>query len=79
MTAKIAVASAIFAIDKPYSYRVPQGMTLLPGQRVTVPFGRANKLTEGVVLLLEEGQEEGLKEVRESTARGFMLTRNDVE
>jgi len=65
MIAKIAVSAAVFAIDKPYSYGIPEGMTLSPGQRVTVPFGRANKLTEGVVLLLEEGNEEGLKEVRE--------------
>ena len=55
MIAKIAVSAAVFAIDKPYSYGVPLGMDLQPGQRVTVPFGRANKLTEGVVLLLEEG------------------------
>ena len=65
MIAKIAVSAAVFAIDKPYSYGIPPGTGLQPGQRVTVPFGRANKLTEGVVLLLEEGNEEGLKEVRE--------------
>ena len=74
MIAKIAVSAAIFAIDKPYSYRVPREMALLPGQRVTVPFGRANKLSEGVVLLLEEGQEEGLKEVREVLDREPLLT-----
>ena len=65
MIGKIAVSAAIFAIDKPYSYRVPEGMSLVPGQRVTVPFGRANKLTEGVVLLLEQGEEEELKLIRE--------------
>ena len=40
MIAKIAVAAANFAIDKPYSYAIPQGMALQPGMRVTVPFGR---------------------------------------
>ena len=50
MIAKIAVSAAVFAIDKPYSYAVPPGMELRPGQRVTVPFGRSNKLTEGMVL-----------------------------
>ena len=38
MIAKIAVSAATFAIDKPYSYRIPGGMTLLPGQRVQLPF-----------------------------------------
>ena len=40
MIAKVAVSAANFAIDKPYSYRVPEGMSLAPGHRVTLPFGR---------------------------------------
>ncbi len=61
MIAKIAVSAATFAIDKPYSYRIPRGMTLLPGERVIVPFGRGNRPSEGVVLSVEEGSEEKLK------------------
>ena len=63
MIAKIAVSAANFAIDKPYSYRIPQGMGLAPGQRVMVPFGRGNTRSEGVVLAVEEGCEEKLKAV----------------
>lgn len=63
MIAKIAVAAAKFAIDRPYSYRVPLGMNLLPGMRVTVPFGRGNRRTEGIVLALESRDEDGLKPV----------------
>ena len=63
MIAKIAVSAANFAIDKPYSYRIPQGMGLKPGQRVMVPFGRGNTRTEGVVLGVEEANEEKLKAV----------------
>ena len=63
MIAKIAVAAANFAIDKPYSYRVPLTMSLQPGVRVSVPFGRGNRRTEGIVLSLEEGEGEGLKPV----------------
>ena len=37
MIAKIAVAAATFAIDKPYSYRVPEALHLQPGIRVQVP------------------------------------------
>ena len=63
MIAKIAVAAANFAIDKPYSYCVRKSMTVLPGMRVSVPFGAGNRRTEGVVLKVEAGEEAGLKSV----------------
>ena len=63
MIAKIAVSAATFAIDKPYSYLIPEGMTLQPGQRVQLPFGRANRRCEGIVLSVEPGREEKLKAV----------------
>ncbi len=66
MIAKIAVAAANFAIDKPYSYWVPESMTLAPGLRVTVPFGRGNRRSEGVVLSLEAGTADGLKSVEQA-------------
>ena len=63
MIAKIAVSAANFAIDKPYSYHVPEGMQLQPGVRVMVPFGRGNRRTEGVVLGVESGDGQDLKTV----------------
>ena len=63
MIAKIAVAAATFAIDKPYSYRIPLGMKLLAGMRVSLPFGAGNRRTEGIVLSLEEGEGAELKPV----------------
>ena len=63
MIGKIAVSAANFAIDKPYSYRIPESMRLQPGQRVQLPFGRGNKLCEGVVLSVESGCEDGLKPI----------------
>ena len=63
MIAKIAVSAANFAIDKPYSYFYPEEMALAPGMRVTIPFGRSNRHTEGVVLAVEPGRAEGLKPV----------------
>ena len=63
MIGKIAVSAAVFAIDKPYSYRIPQAMEVRPGHRVQVPFGRANKVAEGIVLSVEEGEEAGLKPI----------------
>ena len=50
--AKIAVAAATYAIDKPYDYLVPETMEASVGSRVTVPFGRGNRHTEGVILSL---------------------------
>ena len=66
MVAKIAVSAATFAIDKPYSYRIPEEMVLQPGQRVTVPFGRGNRHCEGVVISVEAGDSDGLKAVESS-------------
>ncbi len=63
MIAKIAVSAANFAIDKPYSYYVPQQMHVQPGMRVMVPFGRSNRRAEGVVLAVEPGMGEKLKTV----------------
>ncbi len=63
MIAKIAVSAANFAIDKPYSYFVPEEMAVSPGMRVTVPFGRGNRPVEGMVLELAEGEGTGLKAV----------------
>ena len=63
MIAKIAVAAANFAIDKPYSYSVPENLTVQPGQRVTLPFGRANKRTEGIVLMVADGSADKLKAI----------------
>ena len=41
--AQLAVAAAVYAIDRPYSYRVPEDMPLQAGMRVLVPFGRGNR------------------------------------
>ena len=65
MIGKIAVSAANFAIDKPYSYAIPQDMTLTPGQRVMVPFGRGNRRCEGIVLSVEDADAKGLKTVEQ--------------
>ena len=61
MIAEIAVSCAVFAIDKPYSYRVPDLMTLECGMRVRIPFGKGNRHTEGIVLHMKEGSADTLK------------------
>ena len=74
MIAKIAVAAANFAIDKPYSYYVPGNLTVRPGQRVMLPFGRANKRTEGIVLTVENGSADKLKAIERCLDETPVLT-----
>ena len=65
-TAKVALAAATFAIDRPYTYRVPDALAekLVPGMRVLVPFGAGNRPSEGLVLSLADEVPEGrLKEI----------------
>ena len=78
MIAKIAVSAANFAIDKPYSYQIPEDMTVFPGQRVALPFGRANKRTEGVVLTVEEGSGEKLKFIERCLDAEPLLTETQL-
>lgn len=63
MIALIAVAAAVYAIDKPYSYQIPPSMPVQPGIRVMVPFGRSNRRSEGIVLDVTSGSEQGLKPI----------------
>ena len=76
MIAKIAVSAANFAIDKPYSYWVPDGMDAPVGSRVMVPFGRGNRRSEGVILALEHGTAEGLKSVEKVLDEMPLLSEN---
>ena len=78
MIAKIAVSAANFAIDKPYSYRIPEDMALRPGQRVQLPFGRGNTRTEGVVLSVEAGDESKLKAVERVLDEEPVLTEKQL-
>lgn len=50
--ARLAVAAAAYHIDKPYSYKIPEALedVLAPGMRVSIPFGRGNRKSEGLVL-----------------------------
>ena len=56
--AKVAVAAATYAIDKPYDYLVPD--KLLPrakvGVRVVIPFGGGNRSGEGLILAVGQGE-----------------------
>ena len=57
--AKIAVSGVPFRLDRPYDYSIPPALegNVAPGVRVEVPFGRANRPSEGIVLALAEGSD----------------------
>lgn len=64
----VAVDAVTFAIDKLYDYLLPadraEGAAV--GSRVLVPFGRANKRSEGIILAFRDGaSREKLKAVSE--------------
>ena len=61
---KVAVSAAPYSIDKPYDYLVPEPLleAAAPGVRVTVPFGRGNRTSEGMILARVQGEKvHGLK------------------
>ena len=64
--ARIALAAATYAIDRPYDYLVPTDLEpMTPGVRVIVPFGAGNRRVEGLVLAVEkrEKPEKPLKSI----------------
>ena len=64
--AQIAVSAARYDIDIPYSYLIPAALSgqVQPGVRVTVPFGRGNRLCEGLTLSVGRGEKSaGLKTI----------------
>ena len=56
MLAQVIVDVPLMQTDKPYSYQVPEEFSpfLEKGMRVHVPFGKGNRLIQGIVVGLEE-------------------------
>ena len=83
--AKIIVDVPLMQTDQPYSYRIPEefeGM-LEVGMRVHVPFGKGNRLIQGIVLSLksqsdEEEMEQDLKDIAEVLDFSPVLTQEQL-
>ena len=60
LVASLAIDAATMAIDKPYDYYVPGAIAecACVGSRVLVPFGKGNRLREGIILKLEHKEPE---------------------
>lgn len=50
MYAKIIIDIAHSGVNKPFTYLVPEGVRVLPGHHVMVPFGAGSKKKEGFVI-----------------------------
>lgn len=74
MIALVAVSDSVYAIDRPYSYRIPDGLMLRSGMRVLVPFGNGNRKKEAVVLAVSAGEEAKLKAVEQALDEEPVLT-----
>ncbi|MBQ1804451.1 MAG: primosomal protein N', partial [Oscillospiraceae bacterium] len=64
--ARLAVSGIPYAADKLYSYLIPSQLadSVRPGMRVSIPFGRGNRRTEGFVLERLEGDAAKLKPIQ---------------
>lgn len=81
--AKTIVDVPLMQTDQPYSYKVPEEFAdmLEVGMRVHVPFGKANRLIQGIVLGMEQESEvadEDLKEIVEVLDFSPVLTEEQL-
>ena len=81
--AKIIVDVPLMQTDQPYSYKIPEEFLdmLEVGMRVHVPFGKANRLIQGIVLEMEQESEvvyEDLKEIVEVLDFSPVLTEEQL-
>ena len=83
--AKIIVDVPLMQTDQPYSYKVPEEFVdmLEVGMRVHVPFGKGNRLIQGLVLVLEtqsdeEAANQDLKEIAEVLDFSPVLTQEQL-
>lgn len=79
---KVAVSAAPYSIDKPYDYLVPEHLleAAVPGVRATVPFGRGNRESEGIILSRGNGEKmPGLKPLTAVLDEAPVLDRAGIE
>ncbi|UJC99727.1 primosomal protein N' [Streptococcus oralis] len=83
--AKIIVDVPLMQTDQPYSYKIPEEFVdmLEAGMRVHVPFGKGNRLIQGIVLGLESQSDEevavqNLKEIAEVLDFSPVLTQEQL-
>ena len=79
LIASVAVEAASYTIDKPYDYLAPEEWNVQVGSRVLVPFGRGNRVSEGVVLALNTAvPERPIKAIRQNLDPEPLLRPEDI-
>ncbi|MCH5300021.1 MAG: primosomal protein N' [Ruminococcus sp.] len=80
--AGIAVEKAATSFDKIFDYKVPETLidkNIQPGCRVLVPFGRAGKKRQGIVVYLKEDNNKDLKEISKLLDESPVVTKEMLE
>lgn len=79
--AQIAVENTVYHFDKLFTYRVPQGLQrqVVPGVRVSVPFGAGNRRRVGMVFSLTNQGGERVKDVESVLDREAALSPEMLE
>jgi len=80
--ARLAVSAATYAIDKPYDYIVPESLAdkIVPGIRVSIPFGRGNRRSEGVVLSVQRSSDrDKLKAIEAVLDEKPIITKDQIK
>ena len=80
--AKIAVSSATYWFDRPYEYLINDDIQdiVVPGIRVFVPFSKSNKICEGIVLSVKDGNSsDGLKSIISVLDDNPVLTESQIK
>lgn len=63
--AGIIVNNEALAMDMVFTYKVPEGKSVVIGQRVKVSFGQGNKRIDGFVVRVSDAAPEGVKNLKE--------------
>lgn len=79
-TARIIVDVPLMQTDKSFSYAIPTELQEMiePGMRVHVPFGKGNRLVQGIVIERVDQEEEALKEIAELLDVEPVLTKEQL-
>ncbi len=57
LIAEVAVEGLVYHIDAPFTYAIPEALTVQAGCRVLVPFGNGNKKKQGFILNIKSRSE----------------------
>lgn len=80
MFAEVIVDVPLMQTDRPYTYRIPEAFASMvqKGMRVHVPFGKGNRLIQGIVVGFSEDAHTETKEIAEVLDFSSVLTQEQL-